>query len=161
MLGKKKIFCIVIGVLVIILAGLGIWYLVNTRVVEGYNDLALKVAQKREEAWYNSFAPFVYFVEQSEDKITVSLYGTQDYTKLVQIFELNEDKVEKVSNEVHYPTKWAAMVNSLEYQEKEVVDNVVYGISETSSSWIGKTVEEVLQDVDKMYENMQKVEFVK
>lgn len=147
--------------LAIIFAGLAVWYLVNTRVVEGYNDLALKVAQKREEAWYNSFAPFVYFVEQDEDAIVVSLYGTQDYTKLVQIFELKDDKVVKVSNEVHYPTKWAAMMNTLEYQEKEVVDNVVYGISETSTSWLGKTVEEVLQDVEKMYENMQKVEFVK
>ena len=156
---KNNIVLIVSIVIAVIAVIVCVWYVDNTKIVESYMDVALKIKEKKTQNNLNESGPYAYVVEEKDNKIICTVYGTQDYTRLVQVLELENGKVVKSSHEMYFPNKLSAKLYDVDYKDKKVVGNVIYGMDSVDSQWVGKTRDVVLQDLDDVYGFMVKIEF--
>ena len=114
---KNNIVLIVSIVIAVIAVIVCVWYVDNTKIVESYMDVALKIKEKKTQNNLNESGPYAYVVEEKDNKIICTVYGTQDYTRLLQVLELENGKVVKSSHEMYFPNKLSAKLYDIEQQK--------------------------------------------
>lgn len=150
----KKGIKILIIVIAIILVGFAILLWDNTRVIEQFNEIAIKKAFEKDGDNPNG-EPYIYTIEQQENKIVLNMYGASVTVKLVRIIELEDGIVVNSFIERHYENKIGAKFNSDSYTDKKIKGNVVYG----KTSWtVGLSKEEVLKEIEKLYGNIELID---
>lgn len=153
----KKSVKILIAVIAIIIVCGAIILWDNLRIIEEYNEQAVKKAKEIDGDSFTGF-PYVRTVEQNEDNIIVTLYCADDTVKIVRIFELNDGIVVNASTERHYPNKIGAKLNTESYEDKEVKGNVVYGKSSADIEMVGLSTETVLEVIETAYKHIELID---
>ena len=158
---KFKKFLTIFICVILCIAFIGIWFIAgvtwfyyDARYVEHLPGEIITIQIERQNSGIES-NQIAYSITELEDKITVTIYSSEDPIKTMYIYNLENDIVKSCTAEVHYSTKNGARNNTLDLTKKERKDNVITGI--VSSDDIGKKSAEIIDKYNITLSHLVKV----
>ncbi len=158
---KFKKFLTILICVVLCIAFIGIWFAAgvtwfyyDVKYVEHLPVEIWNINDEHKEAGIES-DQIAYSITESEDKIIVAIYSSEDPIKTMCIYNLENDIVKSCTAEVHYSTKYDARNNTLELTKKRRKDNVITGIVDSDD--IGKKSAEVIDKYNLALSHLVKV----
>ena len=160
-MNKFKKFLIILICVVLCIAFVGIWFMAG--VIWFQNDVKdiehlpveiHRIKWEREESGIES-TQIAYSITEVEDKLTVTIYSSENPIKTMYIYNLENNIVKSCTAEVHYFSKYGARTNTLDLTKKRRKDNIITGIVDSDD--IGKTAAEVVDKYNNVLSNLVKV----
>ena len=150
----KKI--LIISICVVLIAGVAgaIWFWDMTRVIESPSEEILKIHNDYFENTNMYCTPCAYSINQTSDKIIVTVYSHSSSVKRIETFEIKDNISVSRNIEIHYETKIEAKNADVKLDNISVKGNVVSG---EKNYGLGKSTEDIINSYRESYSHLTEI----
>lgn len=137
----KKVLIISICVVLIVGVAGAIWFWDMTRVIESPSEEILKIHNDYFEKTNMYCSPCAYSIEQTSDKIIITVYSHSSSVKHIETFKIKDNVSVSHNIEIHYTTKMEASNADVKLDNITIKGNVVRG---EKNYGLGKSAEDII-----------------
>lgn len=139
----KKVLIICVCVVLFVGVAGAIWFWDMSRVIESTSEEILKIHNDYFEKTNAYRSPCAYSIEQTSDKITVTVYSspTSSSVKHIETFEIKDNVSISHNVEIHYTTKMEARIADVTLDNITIKGNIVSGEIKYG---LGKSAEDII-----------------